>query len=104
MARVAAAAGTRGIAATPHVSARYPTDVFALERCRCALQAAIKDAGIPIEVKRGGELALDWAWQLTDDQMRQIALGSGHHVLLECPPSAPLGTLAGGVSHLQQRG
>jgi protein-tyrosine phosphatase len=76
----------RIIAATPHVRADYPTDPATMERLVAELRGAIREAGIPVDVRPGGEIAIDWLDRLTEDDLRRFGLGgSPHYVLLEFP-------------------
>jgi protein-tyrosine phosphatase len=61
--QIAEAAVTDGIevlAATPHVRDDYPTSPETMETSLAELRAAISEASIPLEIKPGGEIALDW--------------------------------------------
>jgi protein-tyrosine phosphatase len=87
MARAAMAAGTRTIAATPHLRADYPdVDVRELkERCQ-ALRAKLSEEAVQLELISGGEASLVWALEASDEE---IALGSygqrGTDLLIETP-------------------
>lgn len=85
MARGAEADGIKTVVATPHVDhahrvvpARIPT--VALE-VRSALQAAKVD----ISLLTGGELSITRLSELTEPELRTVALGRSSWVLLECP-------------------
>lgn len=87
MARAAMAAGTRTIAATPHLRADFPdVDVHELEeRCR-TLHANLSEEGVQVELISGGEVSLVWALEASDEE---ITLGSygqrGTDLLIETP-------------------
>jgi protein-tyrosine phosphatase len=86
IARRAAAEGVRVIAATPHVRDDYPTDPGAMERLVAELRVAITREQIPVEVRPGGEIAIDWLDRLSDDDLSRFGLGgSPRHVLIEFP-------------------
>src|SRR5207302_2562911 len=86
IARRAAADGVRVIAATPHVRDDYPTQPGTMERLLAELRAAIQAEGIPVDVRPGGEIAIDWLDRLSDDDLVRFGLGgSPHYVLLEFP-------------------
>ncbi len=86
LARRAAADGVRVIAATPHVRDDYPTRPATMERLVGELRAAIQQQGIPIEVRPGAEIAIDWLDRLSDDDLSRFGLGgSPHYLLLEFP-------------------
>lgn len=76
----------RVIAATPHVRADYPTDPATMERLVAELRGAIQEAGIPVDIRPGGEIAIDWLDRLTEDDLIRFGLGgSPHYILLEFP-------------------
>ena len=85
LARAAAAGGTRTIVATPHIDHRWgvePADVGGMvERMRSALD----EAGIELEVRAGGEIALSRLGDLSPEQVDAVRLGGGPYMLLECP-------------------
>ena len=84
MLRDAVEDGVTAIACTPHVRDDYPTSASAMEEARAFVRAAAAD--IPIEVLSGGELALDRAASLPDDELRRFGLGGNPDVvLIECP-------------------
>ena len=84
--RAAAEDGITHIAATPHVRDDYPTSPETMERGVEALNEAAREAGIPVEVLRGGELDLAVAAQLDDATLARFGLGGNPTVLLlECP-------------------
>ena len=86
IARRAAADGVRMIAATPHVRDDYPTEAATMERLVGELRAAIHEEGIPVDVRPGGEIAIDWLDRLSDEDLSRFGLGgSPRYVLLEFP-------------------
>jgi len=86
IARRAAADGVRVIAATPHVRDDYPTEAATMERLVGELRAAIHEEGIPVDVRPGGEIAIDWLDRLSDEDLSRFGLGgSPRYVLLEFP-------------------
>jgi protein-tyrosine phosphatase len=101
MARLAAADGTRKLAATPHVRDDYPTTAEQMERGVEAVREAIERAGIELEVVPGGELAIEQAARLEPAELRRFGLGgSDYWLLLEFPYEGwPLG-LARLAQHL----
>src|SRR3990172_10021106 len=60
MAEAAVADGVRVIAATPHVRDDHPTEAATMERLVAELRGAVAEAGIPLDVRPGGEIDLDW--------------------------------------------
>ncbi|HSL65455.1 MAG TPA: CpsB/CapC family capsule biosynthesis tyrosine phosphatase, partial [Gaiellaceae bacterium] len=83
--RGAAVDGVEVVAATPHVRDDYPTTPAVLERGLADVRQAVADAGLPIRVVAGGEIALDRLPRLSQDDLARFALGGGRHVLLEAP-------------------
>ena len=88
IARRAAADGVRVIAATPHVRDDYPTSAETMERLVAEVRAAIEQAGIPVDVRPGGEIAIDWLDRLSDEDIGRFGLGgSPRYLLVEFPYS-----------------
>ncbi len=87
MAKVAALAGTRVLAATPHVRADHPAVVPAEIPGRVAsLNAELRERGIDLEVVPGGEVALTDALQRDVAELRHVTLGgNGRDLLVETP-------------------
>jgi protein-tyrosine phosphatase len=83
--RAAAAAGTRTIAATPHVNGRYPTDRRTMAEKLTALRDAVEAAGIAIEVVSGAEIALDQLSTISTEDLSGFGLGGSSSVLIELP-------------------
>ncbi len=87
MLRVAHAAGTRTMVATPHVSARYP-DTRA-EGIAAAVEAIREIAdGIGVHVPAGAELELLHREALSSGDLAGLRLGDGTYTLVELPFSA----------------
>jgi protein-tyrosine phosphatase len=104
LARAAVAAGTRTIAATPHIDRGFAVEPLAIPGAVEDLRGALRDEGIALDVVAGGELALDRAGDLGDDELDAIRLGGGPYLLLECPLTVHAGPLETHVSALQLRG
>ncbi len=86
IARRAAADGVRVIAATPHVRDDYPTQPATMERLLGELRAALEHEGIGVDVRPGGEIAIDWLDRLSDEDLVRFGLGgSPHYLLVEFP-------------------
>lgn len=93
MARAFVEAGTEKVAVTPHVSWDHPhvtPDAIAVGVTE--LRAALDDAGVPLEVVPGAEIALSRAGDLDPEVLRALTLGDGPWLLVE-PPFSP--SLAG---------
>jgi protein-tyrosine phosphatase len=86
IAEAAVADGIRVIAATPHVRSDYPTAPKQMERLADSLRQALRAAAIPLELRAGGEIALDLLPELGDDDLRRFGLaGNPDYLLLEAP-------------------
>lgn len=104
LARAAAAAGTRVLAATSHVSHMFPTDPALFPGRLAAVREALEDAGVPLDVVAGGELAPSRLAGLDDAALRALSLGGGPYLLVECPFSPVAAELEPRVSELQGAG
>lgn len=87
VARAAVEDGITVLAATPHVRSDYPTTADEMERGVALLQEALRNEGIPLELRTGGELALDQLPGLDAAELRRFTLGGagGRYLLLEFP-------------------
>jgi protein-tyrosine phosphatase len=103
LARVAVAAGTRVMVATPHVNQRYSEAVEALPGAVAALERELARAAIPLELRAGAEIAADRLDELDDDALGRLALGGGPWLLLEVPSHGPA-DVAGAVAAVRERG
>jgi protein-tyrosine phosphatase len=75
--------GIEMLAATPHVRADYPTAPETMERAVAELRQALAEAAIPLELRPGGEIALDWIERI--EPARFGLAGNPHYLLVECP-------------------
>jgi protein-tyrosine phosphatase len=86
IARAAAADGVTVLAATPHVRDDYPTSATTMERLLEETRRAIRAAGVDLELRPGGEIAVDFLSRLDDDELRRFSLGGDtRYLLLEFP-------------------
>lgn len=86
MAEAAVADGVRVIAATPHVRDDHPTEAATMERLVAELRGALAEAGIPLDVRPGGEIDLDRLDRLGAAELARFGLGGNPaYVLLEFP-------------------
>lgn len=85
MAKLHVRAGVTTVAATPHVSWDVPTEAAAIELRLADVRAALKAAGIALEVVRGAEVDVHQAVNLSDEQLGALSLGGGPWLLLEAP-------------------
>jgi protein-tyrosine phosphatase len=92
-ARAAVAAGVTVLAATPHVRHDHPTTAERMERGLGELRAALARESIPLDLRGGGELDIEWMRTLEPDELRRFGLaGNPGYVLVEIPYSGwPLG-------------
>lgn len=103
LARAAVAAGTRTMAATPHVSERYGAAVEAMPEAVTRLQVELDGAGIPLALRGGAEIAISRLAGLDDGALRRLSLGGGPWLLLEPPERGPA-DVAGAVAGARERG
>jgi protein-tyrosine phosphatase len=68
------------------------------------VREALAGAGVALEVVPGGELAPSRIDELDDDALRELSLGGGPYLLVECPFSPVSAELEPLVFELQQRG
>jgi protein-tyrosine phosphatase len=104
LARVAAAEGTRTLAATCHVNHRYPTTGAAMRQGVERVNSALREERIPVEVVPGAEIAPEMLPRLEREELERLTLGGGPYLLLEAPLSAVGGELEDGVRVLQEDG
>lgn len=104
MARMAVADGVHTIAATPHVSPRYPLDPGAVEEGVERLNAVFAREDVPLLVERGAELAATSLTEIDDEDLRPLALGGGDCVLVESPYVSEVAFFEQLVFDLQLRG
>ena len=107
LARAAVAAGTRTIVATPHVSWDYPSNTAAVIADGVArLRLALGEAGIPLQVETGAEVAMTRAAELPEEELLALRLGGpgGTHLLVECPLSPTITGFDRLLSLLRSRG
>jgi protein-tyrosine phosphatase len=95
LARLAAAAGTHVLVATPHVSWRYRNDAATIAELvaelneRLAAEEVLTSAGEILEIRGGAEIALTLSAELGEAQLEGLGLGGGPWLLVE-PPFTPV--------------
>jgi protein-tyrosine phosphatase len=82
MARSMVEDGVRVVCATPHVRDDWPTTPELMESRLAQVRAALAENGVDLEIRSGGEIALDRLPQLGDDDRRRFGLGGNPRVLL----------------------
>jgi protein-tyrosine phosphatase len=85
IARAAVEDGITVIACTPHVRDDWPTEAETMEQRVGELRAGLEAAHVFLDVRPGGELALDWAVKLTAEELRRFGLGGSRYLLIETP-------------------
>jgi protein-tyrosine phosphatase len=85
LARAAAAAGTRTIVATPHVSSRYPNDAPTIHRLVELTAVELAREGVALDVLPGAEIAITRLAEIEPEQLDRLTLGGGPWLLLEPP-------------------
>ena len=103
LARVAVAAGTRTLVATPHVDDIYAVDPAVIRPASQELAGQLDQAGIPLRVLPGGEITPERTSQLDDAELASLGLGGSRWLLLECPFTGPA-ELEPQVLELRSRG
>ncbi len=91
IARAAAAAGTRTLLATPHVSWHYANDADTIAPLVDELNTRLGQEGIELEVRAGAEIAITKLSVLEPDELSRLTLGGGPWLLIE-PPFTPVAT------------
>jgi protein-tyrosine phosphatase len=104
LARAAAAAGTRTMVATPHVSSRYPNRAATIGPAVEALNERLRAAQIDLTVRPGGEIAITHLDELAEDELARLRLAGGEYLLIECPFTPAIDALPPLVGALQSAG
>ncbi len=86
IARAAVEDGVEIVAATPHVREDYPTSADTMEQLVRSTQERLREERIPLELRTGGEIALDFLHRLQAEELDRFGLGGNRrYVLLEFP-------------------
>lgn len=104
MARAALAAGIRTMTATPHIDHTFGVDPREIPQRVSRLRASLQDAGIDLDVRQGGEVAVSRLLELDEESLACVHLGDGRHLLVEPPFNNPVPGLEHLVFDLQSRG
>lgn len=86
MARGMAAAGVTVVCATPHVRDDCPTSAGSMERALACVREAVVEAEIEIEVRGGGEIALERLPRVDAEARVRFGLGGNPGLLLLALP------------------
>lgn len=104
LARAAAAAGTRTIVATPHVSWHYQNTAEGVGRAVTELNRRLVAEGLDLEVLAGAEIAVTRIFDIPPEELSQLTLAGGGWLLVE-PPFTPAATgLESMLLELRRRG
>ena len=82
LATAMAAEGVTIAACTPHVRDDYGTTPETMEAALALLQQELQAAGIPLQARGGGEIALERLPGLGEDERARFGLGGNPHLLL----------------------
>jgi len=104
LARAQVAAGVTRVLATPHVTWDIPTTSGQVADGVAQVNAALAEAGLPLEVLPGGEIAVTRVADLDDDELRALSLGGGPWLLVESPLTPSAAGFDNVLHHLQARG
>lgn len=104
MARQAADDGIEAVCATPHIRHDHDVRIHEVADRVAALNRRLGEEGVPVEILSGGEVAATAVAGLTDEELDQVALGSGRWILLEPAPGPLDESLTRCVAHLGDRG
>jgi protein-tyrosine phosphatase len=104
LARAAAAAGTRTLVATPHVSWRYSPDAATIARLVDELNRQLAAEGVELEVRTGAEIAMTKLPDIKPEDLSSLGLGGSSWLLVEPPFAAAVPGLDAMVLDLQRRG
>ena len=104
LARAAVAAGTSTIVATPHVSWDYANDSVAIAEQVDRVNARLAGEGLALEIRRGAEIAMTRAGDLSDAELSALSLGGGPWLLVECPFTTVAAGFETLLTALQDRG
>jgi protein-tyrosine phosphatase len=104
LARAAAAAGTRTLLATPHVSFSYPNDGTTITRLVDELNERLRAEQIALDVRAGAEIAMTRLADITPEELARLGLGGGRWLLVEPPFTPVLTGLDSILLDLQRRG
>jgi protein-tyrosine phosphatase len=88
LARAAAAAGTRVLVATPHVSWNYPNHADTIAALVEELNALLIAQGIALEIRAGAEIAMTRLVDIAPAELPRLCLGGSPWLLIE-PPFTP---------------
>jgi protein-tyrosine phosphatase len=104
MARRASKTGVQVMVATPHVRSDYENDPNEIDEATAAVNHALAESDLALEVVAGAELSFEKAAELPDETLRRLCLGESAHLLVEAPYTRTDVDLEGIVGDIQERG
>ncbi len=104
LARQAVNDGIERICATPHIRHDHDVRIEEVAGRVEALNARLREEGLPVTVLSGGEVAETAVEGLSEEELARVALGEGRWILLEPAPGPLSETLRARVAHLAERG
>jgi protein-tyrosine phosphatase len=104
LARAAAAAGTRTLVATSHVSWEYPNRAEAMARLVEEVGRRLRSERVALDIVAGAEIAMTRLPDISTVELSRLALGGGPWLLVEPPFAAAAVGLDTLIADLQDRG
>ena len=104
MAEAAVLSGTTHMVATPHIDQTWRVRPRLIAARAQALRDALRDAGIPLQVSTGAEIALSRLVDLSASELDSLRLGGGPYLLIECPLSPTAGDFDSLLMRVHARG
>lgn len=104
IARLAERAGTSTLLATPHIDRHWGVDPLDVGRRVAALGRELRENGVVLELRAGGEVDILRLASLTAAQTDAVRLGGGPYLLLESPLSRTSWDFDAVLLRLRERG
>jgi len=95
--------GIERACATPHIRHDHDVRIEEVADRVEAVNAALRDEGLAVEVLQGGEVAETAVEALSAEELARVCLGGGGWILLEPAPGPLSDTLTRRVAHLAER-
>jgi protein-tyrosine phosphatase len=104
LAGAAAHLGVGAVVATPHVSWDWPNTAHTIALAVRQLVAELAVRRIELRIHAGAEVALTFAFELTDAELQRLRLGAGPWLLVEAPHTSGSVAVGSMLEALQRRG
>jgi protein-tyrosine phosphatase len=104
LADAAVASGTTLLVATPHIDHTWRVRPERIPERAAALQDALREEGVELEIRTGAEIAPTRLPDLSVDELAGLRLGGGPYLLLECPLSSTAGDFDAMLLRIRARG